>query len=145
MTVQPGGMLSWIIREVTGELAVNCGQCGGRVALMNQKGWWWCWRNRKTIVGWIVQEASVRGVRVDSDSVGKLVVTAFQQFHKFRKQKGEVVQTYVIVKTYTIEAESVEAALTNQANAELIAVGVSKRPTAGMMPPTMAAAPVKSV
>jgi hypothetical protein len=75
--VQPGSLLSAVIFKITGKRA--CGACSARMRTMNENGWWWCWKNRATIVGWLVEEAKKRGHEIDENAVLGLFKAAFKE------------------------------------------------------------------
>lgn len=57
--LKPGDVLKRAIAMITGERPGDC-SCGDHVKAMNEKGWWWCWRHRKTIAGWLCESAHKR-------------------------------------------------------------------------------------
>ena len=69
----PGGLLHTLIEKLTGETpSPNC-SCRARAKRMNAWGWWGCWKHRRTIIGWLVEEAGKRGHTVDRESVAGLL------------------------------------------------------------------------
>jgi len=79
----PGTVFSRLIKKVTGEQPCPV-KCRERVQLMNQWGWWKCWRERKTIAGWIAEEARKRGHAIDESNALEILMAAFKEL---RKQK----------------------------------------------------------
>jgi hypothetical protein len=56
----PGDALSILIKRITGQRPCPK-KCRQRIVQMNAWGWWRCWHNRKTISGWLREEARRRG------------------------------------------------------------------------------------
>lgn len=80
----PGYLLSLAIKKITG---VNpCGYCIARIQTMNQWGWWGCWRKRKTIAGWLSEEARRRGHQVTESNALSLLMAAFKEANKESKK-----------------------------------------------------------
>ncbi len=81
-SLRPGFLLSTLIFKITGQSTKSCGVCGARMALMDRNGWWWCWKNRKIITGWIVEEAKKRGYEISKVNVLNLFKAAFKEMKK---------------------------------------------------------------
>lgn len=86
LVTQPGHMFSLVISKITGRYAVTCGRCMERMGQMNRWGWWGCWRNRETIVGWMTDEAAGRGHRVDRAHVFSLFQVALREIRQNRNR-----------------------------------------------------------
>lgn len=82
---RPGNMFSAVIHKITGRYALTCGECQQRMHLMNQWGWWKCWKNRQIIQNWLVQEAEKRGHRVTGAQMLDLFRAAWREIHSHRK------------------------------------------------------------
>lgn len=80
----PGEIMAYIIRQITGERM--CPRCRTRVNWMNEAGWKECWKQRKMIVGWIVEEAKERGYDVKDKAASALLKAAFTEYRKTRKE-----------------------------------------------------------
>lgn len=78
-TLQPGAIFSLVIYKITGQRTSNCGLCGSRKNQMNQLGWLGCWKNRKIIIGWLVDEARKRGHVIDQQTVFALFTAAIKE------------------------------------------------------------------
>jgi hypothetical protein len=81
----PGNLFSIVIHKITGQSP--CANCLGRIALMNQWGWWKCWRNRKTIATWLAEEARARGHQITETSTLDFLKAAFKEInarHRFQ-------------------------------------------------------------
>jgi hypothetical protein len=81
----PGDVLSLLIHKVTGRYASTCGVCVGRMKMMNDKGWWWCWKNRALILSWLTDEASKRGHAIEDSHAKTLFRAAFAEMFAHRK------------------------------------------------------------
>lgn len=77
--LKPGDLFGTIIFKITGQRTAHCGVCGTRKAQMNIWGWWGCWRKRKTIIGWLIEEARKRGHSVDEQNVADLFKAAIKE------------------------------------------------------------------
>jgi hypothetical protein len=86
LVTQPGHMFSLVISKITGRYAVTCGRCMERMGQMNRWGWWGCWRNRETIVNWMLDEAAGRGHRVSREHVFSLFQAALHEIRQSRKR-----------------------------------------------------------
>ena len=71
-------MFARLIKKVTGEQPCPV-KCLERVQLMNQWGWWKCWRERKTIAGWIAGEARKRGHNITESNALDILKAAFKE------------------------------------------------------------------
>lgn len=69
-------MLAWLIHAVTGEQAGPGCNCHYRRRRMDAWGWAGSWRNRHTILRWVVEEAEGRGHVVTSDQILSLLKAA---------------------------------------------------------------------
>ncbi len=86
---RPGDVLSLMIKKVTGRHAATCGVCVARMRRMNEEGWWWSWKNRDLILGWLTDEAAKRGHAItDSHALSLFRATFAEMFHH-RKEFGE--------------------------------------------------------
>jgi hypothetical protein len=85
-STQPGDMFSNVLKVITGRYAVTCGRCMNRMGEMNRWGWWGCWKNRETIIGWLLEEAAGRGHKVSREHVFSLLVAAFREIRRSRKR-----------------------------------------------------------
>lgn len=81
--MRPGDLLAIAIKRITG--IAPCGACGIRKKQMNAWGWWGCWKNRETIVRWIVEEGAKRGYEVSSKSALSLLKGSFLEVRKRRE------------------------------------------------------------
>lgn len=79
MTRGPGSLLTRIISDVTGETGTAQCRCVERRRAMNSWGWVGCWRRRRQIVGWIVEEARRRGHDVRGNHVLQLLKAAVRE------------------------------------------------------------------
>lgn len=75
---KPGDLLARIIKKITGETGGRCA-CNAHKAQMNKWGWWGCWRERKTIIGWLCEEAAKRGHPIDKASAMALFKAALKE------------------------------------------------------------------
>lgn len=76
---RPGSVLKVAIRLVTGdEPSSGCG-CSDRAGQMNAWGWWGCWKQRKTIAGWLAEEAQKRGHELDQAKALPLLLAAWRE------------------------------------------------------------------
>lgn len=83
----PGNLFSIVIFKITGQRAGGCkSDCPARMRQMNEWGWWKCWKNRNTIIGWLVKEARARGHEIDRATVLALFKAAFKELSS-RKEK----------------------------------------------------------
>lgn len=72
----PGDVLAWAIKRIAGEeFRPDC-RCRERMRIMNCNGWRWSWRNRRTIYGWLAEEAARRKISVEAATFWGLVRTA---------------------------------------------------------------------
>jgi hypothetical protein len=86
---QPGAVFSTVIFKITGQHTANCGVCGRRKAQMNKWGWLGCLRpkNRKTIIGWLCEEAGKRGHQIDGSKMLALFKAAIRELlHNAKKR-----------------------------------------------------------
>ena len=83
---KPGDVFSTIIFQLTGQRTANCGVCGERKRQMNEWRWWGCCKNRKVIVGWLVEEARKRGHEIDNRAMYGLFVAAVKEVRNQKKQ-----------------------------------------------------------
>lgn len=60
---RPGQLLKSAIHKITGEQPSEC-SCNKRAQQMDANGWWWCWRNRRAIAGWLVESAKARPAKI---------------------------------------------------------------------------------
>lgn len=81
----PGEIFSLVIFKITGKRTGACGVCGQRKLQMNKWGWWGCWKNRKTIIDWLCQEAKKRGHSVEEADVWVLFKAAFREMRVDRR------------------------------------------------------------
>lgn len=82
----PGSVLKVAIRLVTGEQpSSGCG-CTDRAEQMNAWGWWGCWKQRKTIAGWLVEEARQRGHTLEADKALPLLLAAWREVRSRRRR-----------------------------------------------------------
>lgn len=89
---RPGDLFSSIIHKITGRYALTCGRCLNRMGLMNQWGWWGCWRRRQEILGWITEEAAGRGHVVASDKLWTLFRAAWKEIHGHRVAQRKIAE-----------------------------------------------------
>lgn len=80
----PGDLFALIIFKITGQHTANCGVCGRRKKQMNEWGWLGCWRNRKTIIAWLCEEAAKRGHKIDKASMTVLFKAAWKELKQNR-------------------------------------------------------------
>jgi hypothetical protein len=85
--VRPGDVFSMVIFKITGVQSSKCGVCIRRVQQMNVWGWWRCWRNRSTIIGWLCEEAAKRKYPVTKASVMTLFKLAFSELRRKRGKR----------------------------------------------------------
>jgi hypothetical protein len=78
---KPGDILALAIRKTTGTGPCP-NKCRARIAQMNEWGWWKCWLNRKTIAGWLSEEAARRGHQITDDSALDFLKAAFKELRK---------------------------------------------------------------
>ncbi len=78
-TFRPGEIFSLVIFKITGQKTANCGICGQRKMQMNRWGWWGCWKNRKVLTGWLIEEAKKRGHDINEDSALSLLKAALKE------------------------------------------------------------------
>ncbi len=122
--IQPGDLLSYVIRETTGLVAGSCGSCRECITEMNENGWWWCWRNRDKIENRLIEAARQRNILVTKQNAHGLVTAAFREFFNYRKQKGNM-RNYVIRTTkVVIGAKTTKEALAQLDKAETVAINV---------------------
>ena len=74
----PGRLLALVIKRITGQGPCPA-KCAARIRQMDEWGWWRCWRNRKTIAGWLVEEALRRGHQVSESNALDLLRAAFKE------------------------------------------------------------------
>lgn len=75
-----GSLLHWALKDLAGQdVSAGCG-CGARIAEMNSRGYWWCWKNRKVIMGWLQEEAVKRGIQVDDSRLSSIIKAGFREF-----------------------------------------------------------------
>lgn len=79
----PGLVLAVVIKQVTGEPA--CAACLSRASQMNEWGWIKCWKKRKTIEGWLIEEAAKRGIKVAKKRASSLLAAAFREYRKKKR------------------------------------------------------------
>lgn len=71
--MRPGDLLAMAIEKATGIKATSRCNCAARQKQMNEWGWLGCWRHRKTIVGWLVDEAKKRKATISDDDLAAIV------------------------------------------------------------------------
>jgi hypothetical protein len=76
-SLRPGSLLSSLIFKVTGQSTKTCGVCGARMGMMDRNGWRWCWKNRSTIIGWVLDEAAKRGHKINNQVALALLKATF--------------------------------------------------------------------
>lgn len=80
-----GSVFKIAIRLITGvEPGPHC-RCNERVAVMNRWGATGCLRQRKTIEGWLIEEARSRGHTIDGTGAGRLLIAAWKEWKQHRK------------------------------------------------------------
>ena len=80
----PGDIFASIIFKITGQNAGGCGPCRDRIKQMNDWGWIECWRNRNTIVAWLVEEAARRKHKIDNSAAVTLLKAAFHELRNLQ-------------------------------------------------------------
>jgi hypothetical protein len=123
--MNPGDLLSYVVREVTGQVAASCGPCRDCITEMNNNGWFWCWTNRSKIEQRLIQAAINQGYSITNESAKGLVVAAFKQFSKFRKTKGKHMKTYTIRTVKSTKSKSTKEAMEHAADAEEEVITIS--------------------
>ncbi len=89
-SLRPGSLLSSLIFKITGQSTKSCGICGARMAMMNKNGWWWCWKNRKMIIGWLIEEAKKRGRDINEASALSLLKAALKETRLLTPTKSAI-------------------------------------------------------
>lgn len=97
--MRPGDILASIIHKTTG--IKPCKTCSKRQEQMNEWGWWGCWRNRKTIIKWMCEEAKKRGYDITSDSASGFFKTAFSEIflQNIRPTRSSQEENHIFYKT----------------------------------------------
>src|SRR5882724_4126338 len=87
LSLKAGDLFAIIIRKITG--AAPCpNKCRERNAQMNKSGWFWCWRNRATIAGWLADEARWRGHTITDAAALDLLRAAFKELATRKQPRG---------------------------------------------------------
>ena len=76
--------ISTIIFQITSQRTADCGIGGARKEQMNDRHLFDCWRNRKTIAAWLIEEARRRGYPIAENSALDPVKAAFNEVRKNR-------------------------------------------------------------
>ena len=76
--------ISTIIFQITSQRTADCGIGGARKERMNDRHLFDCWRNRKTIAAWLIEEARRRGYPIAENSALDPVKAAFNEVRKNR-------------------------------------------------------------
>lgn len=84
-TLRPGDVLTVAIYKITD--AIPCAKCAERRALMNDRGWVWCWNNRRTIAAWLADACRDRGHDMTGPEALALLRAAWAELRKKRKQR----------------------------------------------------------
>jgi hypothetical protein len=85
--IQPGDLFAKIIFSITGKAAATCGKCAQRVRWMNAWKFWGCWKHRKEIEGWLLEECASRGHIITKDKMTSLVRAAFKELRSSKRAK----------------------------------------------------------
>lgn len=80
-----GDVFHYVIRWLTGQDINPTCRCAKHIRRMNEKGWRWCWRNRRLIYSWLTFEANRRGIEVESSTLWGLVLAAFREAGRKRR------------------------------------------------------------
>jgi hypothetical protein len=84
----PGTELKKLLASIGVQAAPTCA-CGRRADAMNERGCDWCEANLDTIVGWLREEATKRGLPF-IDAAGRLLVKrAIRNARKLNPQQGQ--------------------------------------------------------
>lgn len=87
----PGDVLHWLIRWLTGQdVRTDC-RCRERIRLLNEAGWRWAWRNRRTVYGWLRDEAVRREIEVAGPTFGALAAAGLKA--TWRRRFGRRLET----------------------------------------------------
>ncbi|MCC6683119.1 MAG: hypothetical protein IT445_19660 [Phycisphaeraceae bacterium] len=78
---QPGDLLAWMIRRVTGQPPCPM-RCADRRRQMNEWGWLGCWRHRDEILTWLADEARRRGHDIGNAKLIGLMKAAIAELRK---------------------------------------------------------------
>lgn len=79
--LQPGDLLAWMIRIVTGQSPCPM-RCADRRRQMNAWGWIGCWRHRDEILTWLADEARRRGHDIGNAKLIGLMKAAIAELRK---------------------------------------------------------------
>jgi hypothetical protein len=82
-TARPGDLLALLILRVTGQQSGNCA-CEQRQQQLNAWGWWQCYRNRTTVIGWLCEEAAKRGHPISADKALSLFKAALLEVRRVK-------------------------------------------------------------
>lgn len=77
--LQPGDLLTELIKRMTGSAPMGNCQCAARRVQMNKWGWWGCWTHRQEIQGWLAEEARKRGHTITDAALKSLFVAAWRE------------------------------------------------------------------
>lgn len=87
--LKPGSLLATAIHHVTKETGTSTCNCTARMNQMNAWGWWGCWRHRRTIAGWLTEEAAKRGHAIGERQALDLLKAAWRQNPPRPQQVGK--------------------------------------------------------
>lgn len=72
---KPGEVLTILIRELIGEVALPKCKCAERARQMNEWGWSGCWQHRRKIMNWLLESAEAVQQEIDKDRALSLFKT----------------------------------------------------------------------
>ncbi|HEX7008956.1 MAG TPA: hypothetical protein VF184_03185 [Phycisphaeraceae bacterium] len=61
--LSPCALLKAVIHKISGE--APCDLCIQRCRALDERGWWWAWRNRRVIAGWLCESAKRRADQME--------------------------------------------------------------------------------